>query len=283
MNGLAISGGGGAIGYLAGAVRVLSERYTYEKIVGVSSGALTGIMLSIGRIDRLIEKLSEITDREVVRKRPLRFGISTLFGGSMGYYSNRPLRRLLREELLGYETLIDFSCVAVNARTGRPIWWQIPKKTEFTENTVDAWVSQILSSTAIPVAFSPIKIGNEYYTDGGSDTHVPIEPLKALLPDAKHISIVSTAANEREETGISIIQIAGGMTGDLISSVSERDFLKFEFKNRLALQGDPEYRYYDNIIIRPEQELAPTTRFHYKYMNPDIEHGAEMALKQLRK
>jgi predicted acylesterase/phospholipase RssA len=278
MNGLVLSGAGGGIGYLGGAVSTLTKKYRYDKIVGVSSGALVGIMYAIDRLDRLKEILFHITDRQVVRKRPLRFGISTLFGGSMGYYSNAPLRKLLTNELRGHTTEIDFTCVAVNARTGKPIWWQIPKGTHLTGGSLNAFVSMILSSTAIPVAFSPEKIGDEYYVDGGVSTHTPIQPMKDLLPQANHISIVSTALQERSETGVGIIQLTGGVIGDLVSSISERDFMEFEFKNKLALQGHPDYRYFDNIIIRPEKPLSPTTRFHYQFTQPDWAHGERMAL-----
>jgi len=278
ISGLVLSGAGGGIGYLGGAVQELTKRYRYDKIVGVSSGALVGIMYSIDRLDRLKELLFKIKDRDVVRKRPLRFLASTAFGGSMGYYSNKPLRKLLTNELRGHTTEIDFTCVSVNARTGKPIWWQIPKGTTFTEQSIDSFVSMIISSTAIPVAFSPEKIGDEYYVDGGVSTHTPIQPMKDLLPQANHISIVSTALQERTETGVGIIQMASGVMGDLVSSISERDFMEFEFKNKLALEGHPAYRYFDNIIIRPTKPLSPTTRFHYQFTQPDWSHGERMAL-----
>lgn len=245
----------------------------YDYVVGVSAGALVGIMYAVGKLDVLHDILLTVKDRDIVRKRPIRFGVSTLFGGDMGYYSNKPLRKLLRKHLLNTKTKVDFTCVSVNAKTGDEIWWQIPKDTEFTPEVVDSFVSMIISSTAIPVAFTPEKIGDEYYADGGSSTHVPIRPTRELVPDAEHMTIISTAMWERNETSTGVISLAGGMIGDLIRNVAEKDFSDFEYKNRLALLGDPKYKYIPADIYRPEQELAPTTRFHYKYTIPDIKHG----------
>lgn len=268
------SGAGGGIGFLVGVLTELLKRgRRFDYVVGVSSGALTGIMYAVGKTEVLYNELLTIRDRDIVRKRPLRFGVSTLFGGHMGYYSNKPLRKLLRKHLINAKTKVDFTCVSVNAKTGEEVWWQIPRDTEFTPEVVDSFVSMVISSTAIPVAFSPEKIGDHYYSDGGSSTHTPIRPTRELVPEAQHMTIISSALQERNETGKSVISLAGGMLGDLISSIAEKDFSDFEYKNQLALLGDPRYKYIPADIYRPKQELAPTTRFHHKFTIPDIEHG----------
>jgi len=278
VNPLVLSGAGGGIGFISGALDALiAQGNRYDHVTGVSSGALVGIMYATGQMDKLKEVLWYIEDRQVVRKRPLRFALSALTGGKMGYYSNAPLRALLREMMLGKETKVSFTCVSVNAQTGAEIWWQIPKNTYFSLDTVDRWASFILSSTAIPVAFSPVKIGSEYYTDGGSSTHTPIRPTRELIPQANHMTIISSALQERNETGVGTIELAGGMLGDLVSSIAERDFLEFEYKNALAQLGDSRYTYIPTTIIRPKQPLSPTTRFNWRYTRIDYKHGQQIA------
>ena len=277
VNPLVLSGAGGGIGFISGALDALiAQGNKYDHVTGVSSGALVGIMYATGQMEKLKEVLWYIEDRQIVRKRPLRFALSALTGGKMGYYSNAPLRALLREMLLGRETKVSFTCVSVNAQTGVEIWWQIPKNTYFCLSSVDRWVSFILSSTAIPVAFSPEKIGSEYYTDGGSSTHTPIRPTRELIPGAKHMTIISSALQERNETGVGTLELAGGMLGDLVSSIAERDFLEFEYKNALAQLGDGRYSYIPATVIRPIQPLSPTTRFHWRYTRMDYTHGQEI-------
>jgi predicted acylesterase/phospholipase RssA len=278
VNPLVLSGAGGGIGFISGALDALiAQGNKYDHLTGVSSGAIVGIMYATRQMDKLKEILWHIEDRQVVRKRPLRFALSALTGGKMGYYDNAPLRRLLRANMLGKETSIPFVCVAVNAKTGKEIWWQIPKNTYFCIDTVDVWVSFILSSTAIPVAFSPVKISGDYYTDGGSSTHTPIRPTRSLVPSAQHMTIISSALQERNETGVGTIELAGGMLGDLVSSIAERDFLEFEYKNALAQLGDSRYTYIPATIIRPKQPLSPTTRFNWRYTRVDYRHGVSVA------
>lgn len=282
VNPLVLSGAGGGIGFLAGALdSLINQSHRFDKVVGVSSGALVGIMYATDQMAEMKEILFSLTDRDIVRKRPIRFALSALFGGKMGYYSNSPLRTLLRRNLIDKETEVEYTCVSVNARTGSEIWWQIPKGTKFKKQNVDSIVSMIISSTAIPVAFTPEKIGDEYYSDGGSSTHTPIRPTRELVPDAKVMTIISTAMKERNETGVGVMKLAGGMLGDLVNSVSERDFLEFEYKNQLALSGDERYKYINPLIIRPAKDLSPTTRFHHKFTVPDYHHGKSVTQNKL--
>src|SRR5665811_279390 len=122
--GVVISGGGGGIGVLATPMKIFGNRIKYDTIVANSSGAIVGIMYSIGKIDRLIEILYTIVDSEVVRKRKLRYARKFLtyligFGDPlMGTYDNAPLRKLLRSELLGETTEIEFTAIAVDLHNG---------------------------------------------------------------------------------------------------------------------------------------------------------------------
>lgn len=279
MRPLVLSGAGGGIGFLAGALdSLIDQSHRFDKVVGVSSGALVGIMYAMGRMNTLKDILFDITDRQIVRKRPIRFALSALTGGKMGYYSNSPLRALLRRNMINQTTLINYTCVSVNARTGAEMWWQIPKGTCFTKDVVDINVSMIISSTAIPVAFTPEKIAGEYYSDGGSSTHTPIRPTRQLVPDADVMTIISTALRERNETGVGVMSLAGGMLGDLVSSVAEKDFREFEHKNELALLGDERYSFIPSNIFRPNKKLSPTTRFHHRFTVPDYKHGQSVVL-----
>ncbi len=289
MNGLVLSGAGGAIGFLAGALSVVMKEIQHDKVVGVSAGALTGIMYACRRMDRLQELLITIEDKDVVNKRLKKYARRLLFHligiatPIKGIYDNTPLRKLIRKELMGQMVHIHYTCVSVNAHTGQEIWWQIPKGTIFTDADVDSFISMIISSTAIPGIFPPEKIGRQYYVDGGVKTHTPIQPTKQFLPQADHLTIISTGARERRqiENIKSDLDYLPEVLTDLISLVPEKDFTDFDYRNQLAQCGHPDYRYFPSLIIKPTQALAPATRFHHEFIQKDWRHGEEQAQKIL--
>jgi|GEM_PF-1485535 len=290
---LCASGAGGAIGFLLGALMVLVEHgYRHAIAIGVSSGGILALMYAMGRLERMLELLSTIEDDDVANKRLLAWGFRLgthklgLSDPLHGAYDNRPLLELLKREMIGQTMLIDFVCVSVNSKTGREMWWQIPAGTTFSKGDVEYFAKMVLSTTAIPGVFGAVEIGGEYYTDGGSSTHTPIEPTKIMMPDADHITILSTAGFEAKPLKHikSDLDHAPERASDVLAKVAEVDFLKFHYKNELAKCGcRDDLTYYPSTIVKPEQELAPTTRFHHKYMVPDIVHGREMALKALKK
>lgn len=287
--GVCLSGAGGAIGFLAGALEVVQKRYSIDKITGVSSGALVGAMVSVGRTDQLFDILYNLTDDQIAKKRMFKYArrtLSHLIGFRnplMGVYDNSPLRSMLRNELLGQTFQIDFSCFAVNIRNGSLATWTFPKGTEVTLNNIEMIVDQILSSTAIPFAFSPVKIAGEYYVDGGIETHTPIQPTKDLLPDMDQIIIISTHSDTRDTVNNikSDIDLMPSVLSDLIGKVSEIDFLHFKYRNELAMAGADGYKYYPGVAIQPRKKLAPTLRFHHKFTRVDMYHGRDMARNRL--
>jgi predicted acylesterase/phospholipase RssA len=289
MKGLVLSGAGGAIGFLTGALSVVQKEIEHDKVVGVSSGALTGIMYACKRMDRMQDLLFTIKDHDVAEKRlkkyiqRLLFHLIGIARPIKGIYDNKPLRNLLRQELVGQTVFIDYTCVSVNIHTGGEIWWQIPKGTTFADADVDSFVSMIISSTAIPGMFPPEKIGGKYYADGGIKTHTPIQPTKQLLPEADHLTIISTGARQRREIGSirSDLDYLPEVLSDLIGMVPEKDFSEFQYRNELARRGHPDYRYFPSLIVKPAQILAPTGRFHHQFMQEDWWHGVEQAQKVL--
>lgn len=289
--GVVISGGGGGIGVLATPMKIFGNRIKYDTIVANSSGAIVGIMYSIGKIDRLIEILYTIVDSEVVRKRKLRYARKFLtyligFGDPlMGTYDNAPLRKLLRSELLGETTEIEFTAIAVDLHNGAIAYWTIPPKTTFTDKNVDMFVSWIISSTAIPGVFSPEEINEHFYVDGGVKTQAPIEPLQLLMPQVDHITIISSAGPKKpEEIRVrSDIDVFSLIVPMMVENVVELDIVKFTHRNELAQCGSKKWKYYPYIMTRPTQPTSPTVRFHHKYTIPDMEQGRKLAEIELIK
>lgn len=285
-NGIAASGAGGAIGFLAGALSVESSKRKYDVGVGTSSGAILIILFAVGKLNRLISILKKVVDSDIIEKRTFKYFRRFLFhkiGLSKpinGIYDNTPLRKLLRKELLNTKTNLDVYFIAANLKTGEQVNWHVPKNTVIDESNVDTIVSQVISSTAIPGVFPPEEIDGKLYIDGGVVTHTPIKPLRFLLPEAEHITIISTY-NEKNKHVIddikSDIDFLPSIITRLISLVPALDFMEFDLKNKLGAYKINGYKYFPNTIITPDEKLSPTVRFHHTLMKKDIAHGIKKA------
>lgn len=285
-NGLVASGAGGAIGFLAGALSIESSKRSYDIGVATSSGAILLIMFAVGKLKVLLYVLKAIVDSEIANKRVFKYIKRFLFykigviDPLTGIYDNTPLRKLLRKHLVNTKTNMELYFMAAHLKTGAEARWHVPKDTVIDENNVDRIVSQVISSTAIPGVFPPEQIDGELYIDGGVVTHTPIKPLRDLLPNVDHITILSTH-NDQQKTIIENIETdldyLPNIIGRLISFVPALDFLEFKLKNKLGAYNIDGYTYYPNTIITPTQELAPTARFHHSFMKKDIAHGIQQA------
>lgn len=102
--GLALSGGGAHGAWQAGAMRALSESLRFDKVLGFSAGALSGVAYALGLQEVLAEKWRNVDAQRVLRFRP-KLGPLTLFSGdplweSVRYASDEAeAKRTIRCEL----------------------------------------------------------------------------------------------------------------------------------------------------------------------------------------
>jgi NTE family protein len=201
--------GGGALGaYQAGVYQALHEaNIEPDWVSGVSIGAINAALIAGNpphrRVDRLRTFWERITDRtvwlytpdgDIYRKaRNAASSWLTILQGQPGffeprspgpwltaagardatsYYDSAPLRQTLRE-------LVDFSLLnacatrlavgAVNVLTGNFIYFDNAREEIEPEH--------IMASGALPPALPMIKIGTDYYWDGGIVSNTPLQHL----------------------------------------------------------------------------------------------------------
>jgi NTE family protein len=203
--------GGGALGaYQVGVYQALHEAgLEPDWVSGVSIGAVNAAIIAGNPPERRLERLrtfwERITDRTVWLHTPdgdffrrARNMTSSLMTATLGqpgffaphgtspwfslagaqsatsYYDNAPLRETLLE-------LVDFSLInrktcrfsvgAVNVLTGNFIF--------FDNATSQIGPEHIMASGALPPAFAPVKIGSDYFWDGGIVSNTPLQHLLA--------------------------------------------------------------------------------------------------------
>lgn len=170
-----VLGGGGARGAAqVGALLALFEAgfEPPSAIFGASVGALDGATIaacpSLTGAQLLAQLWLSDPAREVFHLHPLGAVLSQL-GGGLGPLSARPIQSLIEsfETITGcatFESLrLPLRVVATDLNAGRPAVFRSGQL-----------APALLASTAIPGLFSPVRIGDRDYLDGGIVDNVPI-------------------------------------------------------------------------------------------------------------
>src|SRR5919197_447838 len=118
---LVLSGGGAKGAFQVGAERVLREErgYRWERIFGVSVGALNATMLGQGRPDELAEVWRSIEEKDVYQKFSwlhVAFRIAVL--KKLGVYDDSPLRRTIERHAGGHPFQVPVHVGRVSLVTG---------------------------------------------------------------------------------------------------------------------------------------------------------------------
>ena len=277
-------------------------------ITGVSAGAVNAVHLAAhhGTLRQAAEELTELwcdltpdrvfrTDAPHLAWMVARWGARLLTGGLLpmpevrGLLDTRPLRRYLTEAMAiveGEITGIDYNlhrgtlkAVAVSATSyttgqnvvfvqGRDIeLWERPNRKSI-QTTLR--VDHVMASSALPGFFPAVRIGHEYYGDGGIRLVAPLSP--ALHLGADRILAVSTRYDRsREEADRPDVagypppaRIMGVLSNAVFLETLDNDARRLERINRL-IENLPEderegMRPVEMVILRPSRDLAQLAR-----------------------
>ncbi|NMY55575.1 patatin-like phospholipase family protein [Pseudomonas sp. WS 5051] len=233
VTGLILSGGGARAAYQVGVLAAIAELLPagainpFPVIVGTSAGAINAVSLASGAMDftRAVEHLTlfwqGFESRRVLRSdwsgvlhQATRFIAHSLLGlGShvpVALLDSSPLRDLLQDRINfpGVEQAIaghHLRAVAVTA-----FGYSSSQAVTFYQGkgTINGWlrhrrigmptaltVEHLLASSAIPLLFAPVKIGEEYFGDGAVRQSAPISP--ALHLGANRVLVVGVSGNPR--------------------------------------------------------------------------------------
>ncbi len=224
--GLLLSGGGARASYQAGVLRFIADHFAdadFDVMAGVSAGAINTAYLcnSCGPLSHSVSELvkgwSEIRAENVfepessfsfLRSLLLRDADDEEWSGR-ALLDTAPLRRFLTEQLdvqdgqlacvsqkIEEERLKAAAVVTTDYSTGQTVtWvqgrditgWQRPDRIGI-QTTLS--VDHIMASTALPLLFPAIRIGDRYYGDGGIRLSAPLAPLVHL--GCTRLMVIST-------------------------------------------------------------------------------------------
>jgi NTE family protein len=271
---------------------------------GESGGAINVAYLAAypGALPEAIEDLaslwSQLTADQLFRIGPLslaynvlRWGTRLISGGVAiaprvrGLLDTAPLRELLERslapvngEIVGITEKLQagllkaIALTTINYSTGQTVtWvqggqildWERPlRRSVRTRLTVD----HVLASAALPLAFPAVKLGNDWYGDGGVRLHTPLSP--AIHLGARRIFAVSTRYQPTHEEADrpavhgypAPAQVAGILLDAIFLDLIDYDAQVLERLNRLLgmvpQQEWGDLRPVDLLVLRPSQDLA---------------------------
>jgi NTE family protein len=279
-------------------------------LTGISAGAInTAFLAAHGKTfaeaaDDLVDLWLSVTPDQVYRvdagslvKNVFRWGGRLLSGGltdsgneTRGLVDTVPLRRLLSNALsrsaddaisgiddnIARGRLHAVALSATSYSTGQAVTWvqgsgfQLWQRPQRRSEMAQLGVGHVLASTALPLLFPAVRVGRDWYGDGGIRQTAPLSP--ALHLGAGRILTISTRrARTRAEADVSQIagypppaQVLGVLYNAVFLDLIDQDILRLKLINRL-LRTIPEYdrrglREVDILVMRPSQDLGKLAR-----------------------
>jgi NTE family protein len=278
--------GGGALGaYQAGVYQALHEAgLDPDWISGVSIGGINAAIIAGNPVDQRLEALSEfwrrITDRtlwlaapdgDIFRQWRNAFSsFSALMLGQPGffephkinpwflpagardatsYYDTSPLRKTLTD-VIDFDLINSrktrFSVGTVNVETGNFV---------FFDNRTDTIVPEhVMASGALPPGFPMVKIGTDYFWDGGVVSNTPLQHLLAQDDNLNSLVFQVDLFSARGPLPRTIQDVMG-REKDIVYSSRTR-----QVTDMFARLQRWKTRAYDALVLVPDEKLDDEQR-----------------------
>jgi NTE family protein len=186
MRALVLSGGGSKGAFQVGVLKRLihGEKYSYDIFCGTSVGALNASFMSQFDNDEqeiglfaLIRLWAELSQYDIYSSWPI-LGIALgIFKKSL--YNSNPLKKFIKKKINPADVIKQLRIVTASLTTG--------EMRVFTEKDIRYLHDAIYASAAFPVMFEPIKIDDQWYSDGGLRDLSPLKQAIDAGADEIHI------------------------------------------------------------------------------------------------
>lgn len=284
---LVLSGGGAKGAFQVGAERVLREEggFRWERVLGVSVGALNGAMLGQGRPEALAEVWRTIREEDVHRKFPwlvvaLRVGLL----GRRGLYDDRPLRATIQRHLAGRPFRVPVHVGRVSLASGR-------YELVGSERPEAEFLDAVWQSATMPVVWEPV--GEEGWVDGGLRNVTPLGDALGFDPAEIAVILASPREIEAVPPPRDLLQVAlRSLTDVTVNEILVNDLREFLRVNRLVLQaaeqgatlrdesGRP-YRHVRITVVEPDGPMGDTLDFSPEAIRRRMAAGEAAARRAL--
>ena len=278
---LVLSGGGTKGAFEVGAEQVLREEggFEWERIFGVSVGALNGALLAQGEYQRLLDVWRTIRQEDVYSKvwwPIIAWRLAVL--RKAGIYDAAALRKTIEKHVAGRPFRVPLYVGRVSLTSGA---YDIVSSE--SPDILDA----IWHSATMPIIWEPD--GKGAWVDGGLRNVTPLGDALDHDPTALVVINCSPDEPERAEPPKDIIAAAKRAINDIATSeIMVNDVREFVRINQLVRQarnkgftlerddGKP-YHDYDITVIQPRIPLGDTLDFSREAIEQRLEAGRAAA------
>ena len=278
---LVLSGGGTKGAFEVGAEQVLREDggFEWERIFGVSVGALNGALLAQGEYQRLLDVWRTIRQEDVYRKvwwPIIAWRLAVL--RKTGIYDAAALRKTIHKHAAGRPFKIPLFVGRVSLTSGAY---------EIVSSDAPHILDAIWHSATMPIIWEPI--GKDAWVDGGLRNVTPLGDALDHNPTALVVINCSPDEPDRTEPPRDIIAAAKRAINDIATNeIMVNDVREFVRINQLVRQarqkgftlerddGKP-YHDYDIAVIRPRIPLGDTLDFSPEVIAQRIDAGRAAA------
>ncbi len=283
---LVLSGGGAKGAFQIGAERVLREElgFRWERIFGISVGALNTMLMAQQAYSQLRELWLRIREEDVYRKFPwpivaLRVGLQR----KLGLYDDTPLRELIQRHAAGRPFLTPAHVGRVSLLSG---------EYELVPNTAPDFLDAVWQSATMPVIWEAI--GPRAYVDGGLRNVTPLGDALAYGASEIVVIVCNSGMIEPAKPPASLLDVAKRSLTDItINEILRNDVEEFIRINDLVRQGHEAgitlkkqdgtpYRYCRITVIEPTEPLGDTLDFSQESIRRRMNVGEQMARKAIR-
>ncbi|WNG59805.1 patatin [Archangium gephyra] len=278
---LVLSGGGAKGAFQVGAERVLREEFGFrwERIFGVSVGALNATLLAQREYARLMDLWLNIREEDIYRKFPwplvaLRLGIQR----KLGFYDNTPMRKLLQKYAAGRPFRTPAHVGRVSLVSG---------EYELVSHEAPDFLDAVWHSATMPVIWEAI--GPQAHVDGGLRNVTPLGDALGFKPTELVVIPCSSEGIDTAKPPSNILDVAKRSLTDITlneilrNDVSEfvriNDLVKQAHEANLTLKkpdGTP-YVYCPIIMVEPVKPMGDTLDFGQETIRLRMRHGEEVA------
>jgi NTE family protein len=300
---LVLSGGGARTCYQVGVLTAIAERipdFTFPIITGISAGAINAAFLAahplplLGAVGALRGAWLRLTSDRVYRVPPtflarwagrlVKRTVSGHRGGRpvvRGILDLRPLREFLSEgiDFGGVETNLQtgwlraVALTATSYNTGKsvtffqgaadvPGWERVHRIAVQTQLTVD----HVMASSAIPILFPAVRLGDSFYGDGSVRQTTPLSP--AIHLGARRILAISMRerwpefSTPAEAEYPSAAEVMTLLFNSIFLDTLDLDAERLQRVNRLLDMALPRssigpkgLRHVELLLLRPSRDL----------------------------
>lgn len=284
---LVLSGGGAKGAFEVGAEHILREEkgYTWDRIFGVSVGALNAALLAQRDYQRLRDVWFSIREEDVYKKFGwLRVAWRVAVQKKLGIYDNTPLRELIRKNC-------GLKQIQVPAHVGRVSLTS--GDYELVNSEGPNFLDAVWESATMPIIWECI--GEKAYVDGGLRNVTPLGDALDYSPTEIVVVVLSPDEIEPAPYPKSIIDVAARSLTDItIDEILKNDVDDFVRINDLVKQAeaagltlkkpkknpaDPDklYRYCPITVIKPLEPLGDSLDFSQASIRSRYRKGEDAA------